>query len=859
MAALALAVSTVFAAPTIGPGKTVEETPGMPRTDPVDRDLYNFSTTTCTGFEVSEGWDLDFSICGAAFAFGGTCAPGGYVCQAPSTNPGAPCLSAADCTGVGANCGYGVTNVCLPKNNAASQNCCPEDPNVNTGWSMSPSSRHCVEPSIRNINPSNLKDPFNGKTSLQHVRFQHDDFGGLPAGCVGMASACRERFITSQAHVAEVSQAQAKYDIAISGLLGMNLVQFWGQDTSAGSINLNTYTYWYYLGGIYIYSHTAQAFAFGGYWAPGRYVQYEVDLNPCTNVATYSYDGVVVFQEAYGFSPPYGDQVPDLRAATSDTSFFTTDSYAPETIDIDNYCVVQKPCSDACCGKDGVCVDGVAEGDCTGAWYPNVLCANLGTAGYPPVCALRQGSCCNAGPRAGGPGAEGSCTDGVLLADCPPIGEDPRWYTWNQGGSCSAVAGICHTTTLAASLCDAVDGTPNCTNWPNVGKPCPNGPSDCTVEGFCYAGTCTPPALSGHCVYPSAGYCQGMGSCIGEPACVPTTGAGCCDNGCSPPVLCPSGVPGDCVGKAPCNAVPGGADCAFCEGCNAFATVLCATVADCPPPFPGLLGGIDCVPNVPAGCNLDDDCPTGQTPCIIPKVNSAGTLCLSNADCLIAATVCGPEHKGACCHGTTGLCDDDVLEADCKADQDLWTKLTDCATAGCIRHTGACVDCSPGAGGPGPECGCRNGTYPEDCVGAQETWVKGSLCSAIIGQYTESLGACCEYVKGTCENDVLQADCVGDQETWFEKELCADVELRGACDPDLGACCDHDTFGGCTETTFNGCQGPKLEFTKGALCVNIDCLHEAIPTVSEWGLVVLTLLLLVGAKVYFGRRQNATA
>ena len=32
-----------------------------------------------------------------------------------------------------------------------------------------------------------------------------------------------------------------------------------------------------------------------------------------------------------------------------------------------------------------------------------------------------------------------------------------------------------------------------------------------------------------------------------------------------------------------------------------------------------------------------------------------------------------------------------------------------------------------------------------------------------------------------------------------------------------------------------------------------------IPTVSEWGLVVLTLLLLIGAKIYFGRRQTPTA
>ena len=36
-------------------------------------------------------------------------------------------------------------------------------------------------------------------------------------------------------------------------------------------------------------------------------------------------------------------------------------------------------------------------------------------------------------------------------------------------------------------------------------------------------------------------------------------------------------------------------------------------------------------------------------------------------------------------------------------------------------------------------------------------------------------------------------------------------------------------------------------------------LFEAIPTVSTWGLVVLTLCLLVGLKIRFGRRQSLRA
>jgi hypothetical protein len=115
-------------------------------------------------------------------------------------------------------------------------------------------------------------------------------------------------------------------------------------------------------------------------------------------------------------------------------------------------------------------------------------------------------------------------------------------------------------------------------------------------------------------------------------------------------------------------------------------------------------------------------------------------------------------------------------------------------------------------------------------------------------------------VKGTCRDDVLDADCKDVQDTWFKLELCEFVELDGRCEADLGACCDEDTFGGCTQTTANGCATLKKGvFYKEQDCSAITCVHKAIPTVSEWGIAVLTLLLLVGAKVYFGRRQVSAA
>jgi len=76
--------------------------------------------------------------------------------------------------------------------------------------------------------------------------------------------------------------------------------------------------------------------------------------------------------------------------------------------------------------------------------------------------------------------------------------------------------------------------------------------------------------------------------------------------------------------------------------------------------------------------------------------------------------------------------------------------------------------------------------------------------------------------------------------------------------PPLGACCDHDPFGGCQDDrALDECVCGKCEWFQERTCAQIDCTREAIPTVSEWGLVILTLLLLTGAKIYFGRPKVA--
>jgi hypothetical protein len=76
-----------------------------------------------------------------------------------------------------------------------------------------------------------------------------------------------------------------------------------------------------------------------------------------------------------------------------------------------------------------------------------------------------------------------------------------------------------------------------------------------------------------------------------------------------------------------------------------------------------------------------------------------------------------------------------------------------------------------------------------------------------------------------------------------------------ACEAVTGACCDHDPFGGaCIDSlTQAGCDCPTCEWLKLGSCSELDCLHTTIPTVGAWGLAILSLLLMTGAKLAFRR------
>jgi len=144
---------------------------------------------------------------------------------------------------------------------------------------------------------------------------------------------------------------------------------------------------------------------------------------------------------------------------------------------------------------------------------------------------------------------------------------------------------------------------------------------------------------------------------------------------------------------------------------------------------------------------------------------------------------------------------------------------------------------------------CETDTDPctnEHCDGL-------GLCTFL----SNKCNACCDHAQpgGVCVDGAASEDCSGGQLEYFPNETCAEVEARGACDEHEGACCDGDPFGGCVALPESLCTCAKCVFHKDLLCEEVECVRIPIPTISQWGLVVLTLLLLTGAKVYFGRRQ----
>jgi hypothetical protein len=267
----------------------------------------------------------------------------------------------------------------------------------------------------------------------------------------------------------------------------------------------------------------------------------------------------------------------------------------------------------------------------------------------------------------------------------------------------------------------------------------------------------------------------------------------------------------------------------------------------------------------PGGCTAQIPCPTSSCQCnpTTPGLTYTflvGTYpstfvpaaCTNTVVHITKKTSCnlgGPIPGGACCNTLTGTCTDGLEAPACAGPFDVYSDNKLCSMVPCEAITGACCNTAPGSGGA-----CTVTTQANCPESQYQTWTPNGDCTAPCDEVT---GSCCDGLSGSC-TITIQGACSCAQCSWTEGGACP-----GNCVAATGACCVDDGLAtaNCTDgVTLAACAGT---WTQGVACANLPdpCQPDfvAIPTVSEWGLAVLALMLLIGGKIYFSRRDAATA
>jgi len=403
--------------------------------------------------------------------------------------------------------------------------------------------------------------------------------------------------------------------------------------------------------------------------------------------------------------------------------------------------------------------------------------------------------------------------------------------------------------------CDAgqncAPATGLCENRPDppVNTPCEADGDLCTIEHCDGNGSCV---VVGRVVCPGP-----TGPCDGGTACTPTTGA--CDPLPDPPAGFFCERDGDRCTNDACNGL---GQCVFvdnvvCPG----PTSVCDGGEMCNPQT----GACDPLPEAPAGtaCDLD------ASRCTIDRCDGNG-VCVHVSDVICPGPV-PPCEAGAVCNAVTGACDplpDAPISTLCERDANLCT-IDHCDGNGqCVLLSN--VVCAS----PTPPCESGETCEPLNghCVALSDA-PAGTPCEGDSNECTNDAcngsGVCAHSASGLCG-----ACCRPD----FS---CVEV-LAGTCNSangsfsGAGTVCSGDSDGDGVVDLCDHCPGQDDHLVGTKVCCNTlltcdtdsDCpsfgtcnyqclCPKSIPTVSEWGLVVLTLVLLVGAKLRFSRQANA--
>ncbi len=526
------------------------------------------------------------------------------------------------------------------------------------------------------------------------------------------------------------------------------------------------------------------------------------------------------------------DALTDCQPGTPpncDDSVACTTDACDETNDICTHLPVDAACSDgvtctvdvcdpiAGCSStpdDGLCdnmvfCDGTETcdpvNDCQSGTNPCVPPLKCEEAGDQCVDCLTDAQCddglyCN--------GAE-TCTGFTCVAGTPPNCSDGVGCT---DDSCDEATDTC-VHTANDSLCDNglyCDGMETCDSIMDcqVGTaPNCNDGVGCTIDSCDEViDQCVNAPDNSLC--DNGAYCDGMETCDAISDCQAGTPPNCGD-GVSCTVDTCNEATDVCDHAATDSLCDNGQ---FCDGSE-----TCDAVNDCQAGTPPV-----CDDGVP--CTVDS-CDAAQNQCLFVPTN---TLC-DNGQFCDGAEIC--DAANGCQAGAAPNCNDGIA----------------CTDDSCDEVANVCVNtandglCDNGLFCDGSETcnaaiGCQAGTAPN--------------CDDGIGCTADS----CDEANNTCVNAGNNAAC--DDGNPCTLDVCAD---NGCTHPDFcGACC---VGGVCTSgVLLNQCvdvlggefRGP------GTTCAGGPCeIPLEVPTVSEWGLAVLALMLLTLHKVYFRRRTAA--
>ena len=109
-------------------------------------------------------------------------------------------------------------------------------------------------------------------------------------------------------------------------------------------------------------------------------------------------------------------------------------------------------------------------------------------------------------------------------------------------------------------------------------------------------------------------------------------------------------------------------------------------------------------------------------------------------------------------------------------------------------------------------------------------------------------GACLNTTNCSCTDALTEHECTGVDRNQPE----CNRDIGPGCPP--GHCCLSDSP---SQGAFGWCVSCINDWSSALRCADVPC--TPVPTLSEWGLGTLVLLLLSGVALKFGRRRVVTA